>query len=305
MGKRKFMTSTGEVISPDRMENLFRSCFESTTPTKERLKGPKNLREFENRISKTVLEIKENIHGLLHKVTSDKWLRCDKSNKTIVKDLCNLKDHFEKNGNLILETLDPYQFLKLVLEKNASIFNSDLYILGTEIDRSGLALPQKNTLAVQCAAQVLWFLEGNKIPSITAMKKHLFNHSNPLFKLLILHRFSNQNNYESRALENWIRPMFPVPLEERKKQWINKEHCFEMMVMIPGIFTDKGINFLKLRFALICLTRILKTFSWNFDQILESKFVEQIATSIKFYPRMYVNDWICEAFASNGNIFDS
>jgi hypothetical protein len=307
MDNKKFMTSTGEVISPDRMESLFRSCFESTAPAKGRLKGPKDLREFEDRIGNILLKFKEHFFGLTYEVTSGRWLKRDTSNETLVTALRDQENHFKKNGNLLLEALDPYQFLKLALEKDASLLDNDIYILGIERDRSGLTRPQKNVIAIQCAAQILWYLEKNKIPSIESMERRLIDESNPLYDLLMLHQFSktNPNNPESRTVENWIRPMFPVPPDERKQKWNSKESYFENIMKIPGILTDKGTNFLKLRFALICLTRILRTFAWELDPILKSIFVQQIASPINFYPRMYVNDWVCEAFASNGNIFDS
>ena len=94
-----------------------------------------------------------------------------KSIPFLIESLCLAEKHL-KDKCVIRDLINlEYHFLKAVLENNAPLFYYEERVfdrLGIKRNRSRLSLPEKNRIAVQCAAQVLWHLEGKKIPTIKA-----------------------------------------------------------------------------------------------------------------------------------------
>lgn len=260
---------------------------------------PKDLKEFEDRLGMFLHDLKNLFFGVIHEVETGKRVKRDTSIASLVHALLRYEKHQNKNVPSP-EMLETYPFLKLVLEKDAALFGKDRYLLGIQRNRSGLSTPKKNVIAVRCAAQVLWHLERSQIPTIEAMEDRLLDRKYPFYELLDLGRF-----HSPRTIEKWVRAVFPVPQAERKKHRTKNDSAFKNIIPIPNIFTDTGVSFPRLRFALICLTRILKTLNWRQRQIVDSEFSILLADPLKFYPRLYVRDWIDEAYSSNGSIFDS
>ncbi len=159
-------------------------------------------------------------------------------------------------------------------------------------DRSGVTKPEKNEISIQCAGQILWYLEGNKIPTIESMKTRLLDQASPLFKLLEPDRF-----FDSEILLDRLRLIFPIPKEKRKEKW--NITVGDIPIPVPGIFTDAGINFPKLRFAVHCITTILKAFQWKINKIFESKFIEMLIPKGEYIFSWYVTDWIKESYKRN------
>lgn len=255
---------------------------------------------FEWKLAKVHEALSDRFFGYTYGIVSKKMLKREKNENTLVEALLCFEKHCNENNKLPTEFLNPYNFLKLVLEENASLFGFEEELfgpIGIKRDRSKLFLPQKNMISLQCAAQVLWHLDGSKSPTIESMKRHLLKKEPILFQLLELSRFNNEC-----TIKNWIRPIFPVPPEERKSPQRRKN--FDNIVPIPGVYSAMGINFPKLRFVAICISRILKTLEWQIDQINESTFIGLLSNPIHSYIRSYVNDWIREGYSSNGSIFD-
>jgi hypothetical protein len=260
------------------------------------LKPPKDFDDFRERLGIFVRCIWQLVFGINHDVKESKTLKQEKSDKAIIEALCNF-EKFCREKRSWSEWVDAYPLLRSILEKDASLMEMDLWLLGTERDREGLSLPQKNEISVQCAGQVLWDFEGIRIPTIAAMICRL-KKEDKLKSLLDLGRF-----YDDGTLRGWLMPVFPKPEEHRKSKNRLEPTDFEEIKPIPTIFSERGVNFLHLRFAVICYTRILRIFNQGLDQILESKVIRSITHPLHFYPNMYVRDWVEEAFHMNGCIF--
>lgn len=268
------------------------------TPTEP----PKNFKEFEDRLGIYLVDLYKLFFGLIYDVESGKTIKRKKDDETLLDALCNC-DKFSKEVRFVIEGMDHYSFLRNAIERDAPfVIYDDIYLLGVERDRSGLFLPEKNKIAIQIAAQVHWNLEKNKIPTIENMKDFLQNKKNLHYSLLQIQRFN------ARTICDWIRDVFPVPKDSRKgrpsKNGVPEDY-FNDLTPIPGVFFEdcKVINFLKLRFTIIFLARVLKNLGWSIDHVKKSKFIHIYQSPLRFYPYNYVNDWLHAAYNENGSIF--
>jgi hypothetical protein len=261
---------------------------------------PSSPQWFEWKLGTIFDALRDRFFGYTYDVVSKKTLRRDKSEESLVDALLCFEKYCEEHDDrLPTESLIPYKFLKLVLERNASLFGFEEELfdpIGIKRDRSGISLPQKNTIAVQCAGQILWHLEGRQIDSIEAMEERLLRKEPLLFQLLELHRFSSD-----RTIENWLRPIFPRPPEERKQP--NRKGALDRLVPIPGVHAEHGTNFQKLQFAATSITRILRILGWKIDQVIDSTFIELLGRPIGPYLRSYLQDWVNQAYSCNSSIF--
>lgn len=262
---------------------------------------PKSFSEFEDRLLEIEEKLRNVVFGLSYDTELGKTLKREKSNENIVTALCNYEKYVK---GVINEQCCSIGLLKLIIEKDAPfLVCDDEYILGVKRDRSGLSLPQKNKIAIQAAAQVFWYLEKNKIPTIDAMTSKLRDKKNALCTLWEINKFG------SRAIEDWICEVFPIPVHLRKgrpsKSGLSESY-FDTLITIPEIFLEdnKMINFLKLKFAIISYTQILKTLGWSIDQIKDSIFIQQYKSFLKFYLWIYVKNWIEDTAKKNSSIFD-
>jgi hypothetical protein len=140
---------------------------------------------------------------------------------------------------------------------------------------------------------------------IESMSEYLCDKKYPLYHLLETNRF-----HDPKTIRKWIAKVFPIPNNARKgRPSLDKmpKEDFNTLTHIPDIFLENGnvINVLKLRFAIECLTQVLKSLNWSKKRMLESSLIGLYQTPLKFYVVDYVCDWITEAFEKNGRIFDS
>ena len=248
-------------------------------------------------------DLRDRFFGLTHEIALSKTIRKDRSNEALVEALINCEDYL-LDKKVIHEHLDWYGFIKLVLEKDAPLFKYEecLIRVGIKRDRGGPSFTKsdKLKLSIQCAAQVLWNLDGERFPTIEAMTRELLEAASPLRKLWIRPTTGEGEIYDPKTVADWIREIFPVPKENRKEKLrtaVPKE-----LIRIPGIFTANGVSFPKQRFAVHCLTLILKTLGWNAEQILASKFIAILTIPQPFFLPLYLRDWIIESHEGNAGI---
>lgn len=260
---------------------------------------PKELREFEDRLRKLYDLLYDSYFGIAHYVSRNKKISNDKSLENLIEIGIQCEKILNNRKCIIGRVCECYKFLKIALEKNYPFSDNAQAYLGVFIDRSGLTGPQKDEIAVQCAAQVIWNIEGERFPTIKAMIQRLRRKEDPLHSLLKLKDVS-----DDRTLRNWISPIYPVPHEERKKNPSKRAGFFNELIPIPGVRVDRRINFQKLQFVIVCITQVLKLLGWEEAQIADSKFISLLKEPLLFYPRMYLKDWVIEAYLGNGRIFD-
>lgn len=271
----------------------------------EEMIPPADERDFEARFGKYEEDLRNKLFGYMYYLKESKTLKRDSSVETIVEFLCEYDKHADELF-VVTQQHNGYSLLKQILEKDAPFaIRQDKYLLGFERDRSGLSGPQMNVIAVQAAAQVTWYLKKDKLPTIESMSEYLCDKKYPLYHLLEVKRF-----YDPKTIRKWISKVFPIPNDARKgRPSLDKtpKEDFNTLTHIPDIFLENGnvINVLKLRFAIECLTQVLKSLNWSKKRILESSLIGLYQMPLKFYVVDYVCDWITEAFEKNGRIFDS
>jgi hypothetical protein len=271
----------------------------------EEMTPPSDEREFEARVGKYEDDLKNKLFGYMYYLKESKTLKRDSSAETIVEFLCEYDKHADELF-VITQYHNGYRLLKQILEKDAPFaICQDTYLLGFERDRSGLSGPQMNVIAVQAAAQAIWYLKKHKFPTKGSMIDFLFDKKNALYGFLEMNRFNNR-----RTIQNWISEVFPLQNGIKKGRPSLKEHLkgnFEVLIPIPGILLEEGrvINVMKLRFAIQCLVRVLKIFGWSKKKIEGSPLIGLYQAPLKYYLRDYALDWIKESLEKNGRIFAS
>jgi hypothetical protein len=264
--------------------------------------------QFQGRLIRAQESFEKTFFGLSYLAPNQKEVKRDASFKAIIEILRPLREHSGDN-NLTLGKIDCFQFLRSVLEKNIPLFNNSVHNFdyeefvfnhfGIKRDLSGLCLPEKNIISLQCVAQVVCQLEGNQIHTIKDLVQRLLQNGGFLFDLRRKGRFQSD-----RIIENHVRPIFPIPPGERKgSRFRNKDSLF-ILVPIPNINSKSGTNFQKLQYAIACMTRILKQFNWSISRILESKFIDlMLSDPIRSHLDLIVKDWVFEAHSEKGSIF--
>lgn len=267
----KSKKSAKEILKETFTENSVRSV--SRIPITElHDRPPKDLKEFEDRLGNFEANLRDVLFGFTYNLETGKTLKRKKSTESIVEALCNFNEYSKNTtSSYIIEDLDSFCLLRLILERDASLMIcEDTYLLGFKRDRSGLSVPQKNAIAVQATAQVLWYLNKNKLPTIESMTEYLLNKESPFYGLLRIGRFHNR-----RTIKNWISDVFPIPSSIRKGRPSQQEPSkinFKVLNPIPGIFMDEErvINVMKLRFTIQCLVRVLNVLGWSKNKIERS-----------------------------------
>ncbi len=262
----------------------------------EKRAGPNSIEEFEARLLDLLYYLRDRFFGVTYEVSSTKTVRREKTNQVLVDAMCDF-EKFCKTEKLELlkeEKVECYEFLKLALEEDAP-FGSE-YILGIKRDRSGITESQKHAIAVQSAAQVLWYLMQYSIPNITAMTTLLLNRKKPFFNLL------NLRGFTPRTIMDWISPIFSVPTEFRKQQDSKNIEFMEILIQIPNIFTKDGVSFPRLRFAVINISKVLQVLNCTLEQTLNQLPITILSDQLKFYPALYVQNWVEEVYQSNSGI---
>jgi hypothetical protein len=165
-----------------------------------------------------------------------------------------------------------------------------------------VTLPQKNRIAVQCAAQILWNLKGQEISTIEKMIDRLQKKDDPIFTLLELNRFARR-----KTISDWISPIFPISERWRKMKADHPQRALQLKELrpIPDIHAEDEIYMGKLLFATFCVARILKLLDWDENQIIDSKFLNCLWAPVsQFVRKKYLKNWVSEAYLGNGRIFD-
>ena len=304
--KFRWVTQPGEEFEkiPEEFMEGYGRFFEQQK-TESAFGPPKDLREFEDRLLDLLEYYYKSYFGLAYYLDFDERKRLEKN--TSFENLIDIALKCERKGPSVINIqLECYEFLKMALEKNFPFSERAQNLLGLHLDLSELTMPQKDIIAVQSVAQVLWYLEKSEIPSIEAMvEKRLKNRRHPFFELLEFEKDSKKRRPQnSRTLGNRVRAVYPVPQEQRK-QHSKEVGAFDAIIPISDIFTEKGINFPRLRFALICVTRVMKALDYPLGEIIKSRPIELLVDSLLFYPQRYARDWVEEAYSSNGSIYSS
>lgn len=267
---------------------------------------------FVDRLIEVEGKLRDRFFGLTYEIESTIMLRRDRSPEALMEALAIGEKYFSKE-KVIHEQIDGYGFLKLALEKDTPLFDYEDYLfscVGIKRDHSGISLSQKNAISVQSAAQVFWYLRKSKIPNIAEMKKELMDKKNPLYELLKMNQYSIGE--DAQTIDKWISKIFPVPEDLRKGRPSKKgiaPSLFDNLIPIPEVFPENGakINFLKLRFTLECLTRVLKALDWQLEQIIGSQFINLYTRPLGFefyvFSKSIIENWVREAFAKNSCIF--
>ncbi len=251
--------------------------------------------------------LEKSFFGLTYEIEGKKTLKKDTSSESLVRSLVLCEKRFSKQ-KVINEQSDWFGFFKVALEQDVSLqgYEKDVFErVGLHRDRSGLSLPQKHVIAVQCAAQVLFDLRGESVRTIADLTQELLSKRSPFFDLLEL------QGRNTRNVQNWVRPVFPLLPEKRKKRdhRLIKGLPLGEPVEIPEIFSERGVNFLAIRFALSSLTRILKVLGWTLNEIIHSKFVKLFTQRFAFHPvlcqimQWVTRKWLEEAYLTNGSIY--
>jgi hypothetical protein len=168
--------------------------------------------------------------------------------------------------------------------------------------KTNITLPQKNRIAVQCAAQILWNLKGQEISTIEKMIDRLQKKDDPIFALLELNRFA-----QKKTIRDWISPIFPISERWRKMKADHPQRAlqFKELRPIPDIHAKDEIYMGKLLFATFCVARILKLQDWDESQITDSKVLNCLWAPVsQLIRKKYLKDWVSEAYLGNGRIFD-
>lgn len=258
---------------------------------------------FEDRLLALEEKLRERVFGLDHDVGSTKNIKRDKTNENLVNALC----YFEKHANdVINEQLNPTGLLKAILDNDAPfLVCDDMYILGVERDRSKLFVPQKNEIAFQVAAQLIWYFKKNEIPTIDSMVKFLRSKNSPLYSLLKPMKF-----HSSRTIEDWVRSVFPLENRLRKgrpRDDGRKAADFAYVRLIQNVFSEKNkkVNFAKLRFIILCLSQMLKIWGLSTEKIKTCGLTQAYILPLPIHLHRFLYIWINEATSGKiGGIFD-
>lgn len=277
----------------------------------EPVDSPKNLQEFVSRVDKILEESFERNFGFQHYLKDRKYIKSNPTIENLIKVECDLEKQRRGEILVINQDLDGYKFLKLALERNYPFTVRAQHFLGIFIDRSKITKPQKLTIGIQAAAQVLWFIKKEIILSIKGMRENLLGKNSKncsLWKFLNILNLQTKKSIKlnERIVENWIRKICPIPKRERKRFHKINNSCFSNIIYIPGIFLSNPsrINFSKLRIGIITLTKNLFFQRLSLKEIQNHPILLAYKKPLKYYLKDYVNDWIEEGFHSNGTIFD-
>lgn len=274
---------------------------------------PVDLKEFEDRLESTVTRLYRFLFGVIYYLDFDErsTLRKDTSLENVIDILitCNKKnsegiklDH--KMSFSWNQRHDCYVFLKRVLERNCPLHEDFQEYIGIYIDHSGISLPEKREIAMQAAAQVLWFFNKGQISLVSQMRVEIWKNKS-LASLLELKRVQN-----ARVVEDWIRKINPMPKAMRKgapsKRQINNDWLYSNIILIPEVFSENPnrTNFLKLRFTVMVIAKIMSTIGMQQEEILGCKIIQSYEEPLKFYPKNYIREWVVEALLKNGSIYD-
>lgn len=256
--------------------------------------SPKDVREFESRLNNIFLHYHEKLIGLAHYVGTRKTLDRE-INEEMLVDLLVAIEGFDKNKPFTVH-MDPITFLRIALEKDAPLGESDRYLLGVDRDRSGISQPDKNRIGVQAVAQAVWAIRKNKIPTIEKMK--LVIRDDPDLVNLLRTKDYDIQKVSERTLSNWISAIFPVPGGKRRGRPSKggiPDFLFDKIVPISGILNGENkICFPKLFNVLVTQVNTLKIMGLSIEQALASKVIRFYLDALPVYLQSAMRFWIGE-----------
>ena len=302
-------TKSSKECPIDKMDEEYLKARNEWIEEQERsIKPPENLHEFKERLFDYVERRFERVFGLEHQISAGKMIRRDMSVAGLVDAQIRIEKIMKAKRVVShsLSTEDTYRFLKIALEQSYPFSRMAQRFLGINIDYGELKLPEKHRIVCQAVTQILWYLRRGEIPNAEKMGKFLPQQISLVKSPEIIDSFWSK---DERTIKKWIRAVCPVPRSMRIGRGGGKnipDSIYNNIVPIPGAFlpNDMSVNFIKLRFIIISIARILKMFGWSLEQVLDSKILKTYASPLKFYPASYVSDWARAGFRLNGSIFD-
>lgn len=254
--------------------------------------APNNLQEFEDRLIQLLDDLDNNI------IFDPNCKKIKNINSLDYGTHRQILDNYSSSPIFSEQIISPYKFLKSVLESNTSLNGKDYYYLGVHRHGSILSKPEKNKIAVQCAAQIIWHFYKNTFPTIESMVLHLKNPNDKIFQFLEIYNFQSP-----RTFKNWIRSVFPIDENSRKCKKIKNENDFAEIWLQPDIIKANSVDFCKMRFVIECTTLIMKLLGYDLKDILNFPTISYFHCHLKFYLKKYVIDWVNEAYHGNGRLF--
>lgn len=277
----------------------------------EPLDPPKDFADFQIRVMKFFEEAFEQMFGWQHYIkdqnlrggpTIDNFLRASKAlEKQSIGGISMLN---------LEELFDGYKYLKLALEKGYNFTLRSQYYLGFFINKTKINNPQRQTIGVQAAAQILWYLKKGNIPFATEMRKEIWHHKSILSFLEYIDPRTGKIIVPGiERLEKKIAKVNPLP-EKLRRGWHTQlpryeDKFYSGIRLIPGIFSDlklPKVNFIKLRIAIYALAKIQAILGLNLREIKKNAIFHPYKEPLKYYLKDYVDDWIQESVHSDRTI---
>ncbi len=217
-------------------------------------------------------------------------------------DLRKFEDRLVEDSLIFINyQLDIHCNFRRSIEENRPFCVDDSY-LGLARDLSKFLKPEKKRIAVQAAAQVLWFLEKNDIPTIECMAQRLIDLKESICKKLDILP-------SEEKIKEFVAYVFPVPRQRRRgnrsKKNIRTED-FVNIVIIPGIHSKNGyaIHYPKLRFIVTCCARVFVILGTTIEQIKNSDLMKCYKKIASSRVHGFIDAWVEEATQSNQSIFE-
>ncbi|NGX26159.1 MAG: hypothetical protein K940chlam6_00071 [Chlamydiae bacterium] len=274
---------------------------------------PKDEKEFHGRLVRLFESGFNEVFGLQQYFEENKSIR----GEVTIESYIEIKKKIRKKeigGDSTLvkkEVLSPYQFLKLSLERDFPFTQQEQYYLGIFPDLGGISRPDRKVIGIQAAGQVLWY-ENRKTPLCISDIPKYINSNEKLVDFLDLYNFKpNKKPPNTRVLRNQLREVYPLPRNMRRKYQKPTVDMsgtyFSKIISIPRIFIKRDplrINYLKLRVAIMAITRTLSILGKSRAEVFSSPIILHYRTPLRFYCKDFIGDWVEESLDFNGNIFD-
>lgn len=173
---------------------------------------PEDLQGFDDRLLEVYEKITDTIFGKDYREISGKISKKVRSTPNFIKTLVDIGNHCKASEvRIINEQLDPYGFFESIIEKNIYLENYEEYLFsdtGIKREVSKIGLGDKHKIVYQAMACILWAMEKDAIPTISAMSLKLLNIKGPLHSLLNIGTIKSPGLPSRRTVENWLRVVF-------------------------------------------------------------------------------------------------
>lgn len=284
------------------MDNVIKEVLDISFTTTCSIIDPKS---FEGRLWAVCDKLDRLLFGMAYDVSDKKMLKRKRDNETFIRLLADFDSKFKNfQRNQIIhicidEIININEWFKMIVESNVSLNYHEKEIfcfLGFQRNFSGISKPEEYAMKFQVAAQVLWFLNENPIPTLEAMRKTLASKSSIS---AFLGGYDGSSYPNSRSVCNWISKVFPNPnqvKQGRPKKKQATDNFFGEFTSVPGVFSDarKKINCVKLRFVLQSITLVLNKLGWPEEKIMETELIQfyvgQLHPSLSWLWKAWVHE---------------